>query len=136
MATDVVDIQIRDLTELFQSVKDDSKTETAKKEEVLAEAKDLLQQLKVSVHSVSDKTKKTTVQGQIRGFEADVAKLQKAVLMAGASTGGNGATSGDGAAGARSGSMATDRRRRRIRSPSWSSPGASWPRRRAWAPTS
>jgi len=105
MATDVVDIQIRDLTELFQSVKDDSKTDTAKKEEVLAEAKDLLQQLKVSVHSVSDKTKKTTVQGQIRGFEADVAKLQKAVLMAGASTGGNGATSGDGASGARSGSM-------------------------------
>jgi len=88
MATDVVDIQIRDLTELFQSVKDDSKTDTAKKEEVLAEAKDLVQQLKVSVHSVADKTKKATVQGQIRGFEADVAKLQKSVLMAGASQNG------------------------------------------------
>jgi len=104
MATDVVDIQIRDLTELFQSVKDDSKTDVTKKEEVLSEAKDLVQQLKVSVHSVADKTKKATVQGQIRGFEAEVAKLQKSVLMAGASNGSNGATTGDSGFG-RSGSV-------------------------------
>jgi DNA repair exonuclease SbcCD ATPase subunit len=74
-----IDIYVEELEKLFKEMSETK--DEAKVSSKLQEAEELLEQMKIEIHSVSDKAKKTSLQNKMKGWEEQIQKRQRESLI-------------------------------------------------------
>jgi len=87
MATPLIDTQLDDLQEILSDIsakKEDGKfTDQAAVRKLVQEAEELLQQMNVEVHTITNKQRKTDVQNKIKGFRQIIDEHKHTLLVSG-----------------------------------------------------
>jgi len=81
--SDPVDINLQDLDEIFQTLDKEEKMDSAQRETNLKEAKEIIEQLQLSLPSIRDQKKKNDVEMKIKGYKNKIDKTRKASLLSG-----------------------------------------------------